>query len=130
MRRLMIIFSEVAARGVGGGRSWLRGEGSKGVTRGRRAGLLLLCISGASCTDTVTLLPGEPAASASAAAVPGPSGQFEWLTQFGSGLNDFGWDVRADELGTVYGSGGVFGALLGQEHPGGIDAFVRKYATA
>jgi len=129
MRRLMIIFSEVAARGVGVGRSWLLGEGSKGVTRGRRAGLLLLCISGASCTDTVTLLPGEPAASASAAAVPGPSGQFEWLTQFGSGLNDFGWEVRADELGTVYGSGGVFGALLGQEHHGGIDAFVRKYDT-
>jgi hypothetical protein len=57
-----------------------------------------------------------------------PTGEFEWLLQFGLSGNDFAWDVHADGDGNVYVAGDTSGALPGQTFAGGPrDAFIRKY---
>ena len=60
-----------------------------------------------------------------------PTGEFEWLLQFGLSGNDLTWDVHADGDGSVYVAGDASGALPGQSFAGGAsDAFVRRYDAA
>jgi len=53
-------------------------------------------------------------------------GNEAWSRQFGTSQSDTANGVAADASG-VYVAGGVKGALPGQAHAGGLDAFVRKY---
>jgi hypothetical protein len=56
-----------------------------------------------------------------------PTGNQLWLRQFGTtGTNDFGYQVSADGLGSVYVAGATNGSLDGP-NAGDYDVFLRKY---
>ena len=55
-----------------------------------------------------------------------PSGNVLWTRQFGTPGFDEGFQITVNASG-VYVSGAVNGALSGQIHAGGSDAYVRKY---
>jgi len=57
------------------------------------------------------------------------SGTEVWTRQFGTSDSDFVSGISVDVSG-VYVAGTVSGALPGQTHSGGTDAFVRKYDAA
>ena len=54
------------------------------------------------------------------------SGTEIWTRQFGTSLNDYAYDVCADDSG-VYVVGTTGGTLSGQISAGSLDAFIRKY---
>ena len=54
-------------------------------------------------------------------------GQIQWIRQFGSSRDDFGYGVAADASGNIYIAGYTLGALPSQTSTGWSDAFVRKY---
>ena len=62
-------------------------------------------------------------------AVPGWAQQLDWVREFRTGGSDEAYGVARDASGE-YIVGKVEGALPGQAHPGGSDAFVRKYDAA
>ena len=58
------------------------------------------------------------------------TGNVLWTSQFGTTSHDEATGVAVAPDGSVYVSGRVDGALPGQFHAGGADAFVRKYDAA
>jgi hypothetical protein len=67
-----------------------------------------------------------PAGTASYA-TPTVSVQTAWTRQMGSTTFDEGWNVAADASGAFV-VGEVGGPIPGQDHLGGLDAFVRRYS--
>ncbi|MBM3695045.1 MAG: hypothetical protein FJW79_03815 [Actinobacteria bacterium] len=55
-------------------------------------------------------------------------GKHRWTRQFGTSTYDFGRGVAVNASG-VYVAGYTYGALPGQAHQGGWDAFVRSYTS-
>ncbi len=58
-----------------------------------------------------------------------PDGSTRWIRQFGSAGDDFIWSVAVDGTGRTVVAGWAGGALPGQTHLGGVDAFTGVYAA-
>lgn len=56
-------------------------------------------------------------------------GSTRWIRQFGSAADDFIWSIAIDGTGRAVVAGWVGGALPGQSHRGGVDAFTGVYAA-
>ena len=59
----------------------------------------------------------------------GPSGQTQWVSQFGNPSMDMVWGVCSDRSNDFYACGSGWGSLSGPS-AGGKDAFLRKYDSA
>jgi Beta-propeller repeat len=56
-------------------------------------------------------------------------GSTRWIRQFGSAADDFIWSIAVDGTSRAVVAGWAGGALPGQSHLGGVDAFTGVYAA-